>query len=77
MTQGIKLIETYDHDVYCKELADAIMYYEKQGYDVELYPQIEVERKPVEFRQDDTVEHLYTCLVIAKGEEKVKKDVRA
>lgn len=42
MTQGIKLIETYDHDGYCKELADAIMYYEKQGYDVELYPQIDV-----------------------------------
>ena len=43
MTQGIKFIETYEHDDYCSQLYDAVSEYESQGYTVEIKPQIEIE----------------------------------
>lgn len=43
MTQGIKFIETYEHDDYCSQLYDAVSEYESQGYTVEIKPQVEIE----------------------------------
>lgn len=66
MTQGIKFIETYEHDDYCSQLYDAVSEYESQGYTVEIKPQIEIEADHDEFSGNvKEAKHLYTALVIA------------
>lgn len=69
MTQGIKFIETYEHDDYCSQLYDAVSEYEAQGYTVEIKPQIEIEADHDEFSGNvKEAKHLYTALVIASDE---------
>lgn len=73
MVKGIKFIETYNHDDFCNELYDVVLKYESEGYEVEIKtPHIISECVYSEFDSSVTgVDHIYTCLVLAKEKEEV------